>query len=150
MGKMHKKNPQVALPGVSALLSMRGAHPPRPTIQDGTGLWDGVDRLNPSKALVLPIYPSATENQPTKEVQSEHNANADPVAECRSIKQRHSQPVPQKHENPALQAEHSEHNAQNKGKAEDDDDGAEQATAGFIDAVNRVFHSFLIPFLFDD
>lgn len=143
MGKMHKKNPQVALPGVSALLSMRGAHPPCPTIQDGTGLWDGVDRLNPSKALVLSIYPSATENQPTKEVQSEHNANADPVAECGSIEQRHSQPVPQKHENPALQAEH---NAQNKGKAEDDDDGAEQATAGVINSVNIVFHSFLIPF----
>lgn len=25
--KMHKKNPRVALPGVSALLSMRGAQP---------------------------------------------------------------------------------------------------------------------------
>lgn len=64
MGKMYKKNPQVALPGVSALLSMRGAHPPCPTIQDGTGLWDGADRLNPSKALVLSIYPSATTIQP--------------------------------------------------------------------------------------
>ena len=68
MGKMHKKNPQVALPGVSALLSMRGAHPPCPTIQDGTRLWDGVDWLNPSKALVLVVHSDATENQPTKEV----------------------------------------------------------------------------------
>lgn len=142
MGKMHKKNPQVALPGVSALLSARGAHPRRPPIQGGTGLWDGVDRLNPSKALVLSIYPSATENQPTEEIQSEHNTNADPVAERRSIEQQYSQPVPQKHENPALKAEYSKHSAQNKGNADDEDESAKQATAGFKDVINRVFHSF--------
>ena len=34
-----------------ALLSARGAHPQRPPIQDGTGHWDGVDRLDPSRAF---------------------------------------------------------------------------------------------------
>jgi hypothetical protein len=71
----------------------------------GTAPWDGVDWLNPSKALVLSLNSNATKNQPTKEVQSEHDTNADPVAERRSIEQRYSQPVPQKHENPTLKAE---------------------------------------------
>lgn len=114
--------------------------------------WDGVDRLNLSKALVLVAHADtgATENQLAEEVQSEHDANANPVAEGRSVEQRHSQPVPQKHENPALKAEHSKYNAQSKDNAEDKDEGAEQATAMIVDVVDRVFHSFLIPFLFDD
>lgn len=113
-----------------------------PTIQDGTGLWDGVDRLNPSKALVALAHMGATKNQPTEEIQSEHNANADPVAECRSIEQRYSQPVPQKHENPALKTEHSKHNAQNEDNAEDDAEGSQQATVVIVEVINRVFHSF--------
>ena len=121
-----------------------------PTIQDGTGHWDGVDGLNPSKALVLSLYTNTTKNQPTEEIQSEHDANADPVAEYRSIEQRHSQTVPQKHENPALKAEHSKYNAQSEDNAENEDESAKQATAMVVDVVDRVFHNFLIPFLFDD
>jgi hypothetical protein len=87
----------------------------------GTAPWDGVDWLNPSKALVLSLNSSATKNQSTEEIQSEHNTNANPIAESRSAKQRYSQPVPQKHENPTLKAEYSKHNAQHEGKEEDED-----------------------------
>ena len=51
IGKMHKKNPRVALPGVPLCRGVALYFSRTPSIQDGTGLWDRVDWLNPSKAF---------------------------------------------------------------------------------------------------
>ena len=89
--------------------------------------WDGVDWLDPSRALVLATG-RTTEDNPSKEMQGKHNANAHPVAENRSGEIANCQPVPQEQENPTLQAINAEHQTQ----AEQTDQDKHQATAILI------------------
>ena len=89
--------------------------------------WDGVDWLDPSRALVL-VTGRMTEDNSSKEMQGKHDANADPVTKNRSGEIADCQPVPQEQENPTLQAVNAEHQTQ----AEQTDQDKHQATVILI------------------
>ena len=98
----------------------------------------------------LSFSPTArpTEQQIADKVETEHDAHADPVAECRSTESANRNPVPQEHKNPTLEAEHTEHNGECQYEDKDEGECAEQTTAILVQIYNLVFHFDYLTFCF--
>lgn len=102
--------------------------------------WDGVDRLDPSRALIVLLDDRSTENQLAEEVQRKHDAYASPVAEDIGREQVNRQPVPQEHKQLTLEAVDAKQQSGNEGNAYDNDESGNKAPASIVQRGNRILH----------
>jgi hypothetical protein len=88
----------------------------------------------------------STKNQLADEIQSKHNAHADPIAESGGRETTHGNPVPQEQENPTLKAEHTKGDTKSQNKAQGNQQTTDQTTTLFTNVNHIVFHKNQISF----